>query len=115
GLDELAALRVRLQGAGLLDREFDERILDLVDGDPGAEDPNLAGLGIDPDVDVLVTRDTAVGGLDAALHRMDQLLSRDLLLGVELEEGTDEIATHDASSLLHSLDRQKETWGSPTH
>ena len=27
----------------------------------------------------------------------DQLLPRDLLLGVELEEGTDEVATHDAS------------------
>jgi hypothetical protein len=33
---------------------------------------------------------------------VDQLLARDLLLGVELEEGTDEIATHDASSLLQS-------------
>ena len=31
---------------------------------------------------------------------VDQLLARNLLLGVELEEGTDEIATHGASSLL---------------
>jgi hypothetical protein len=50
-------------------------------------------------MDVLVTGDPAIGGLDAVLHRVDQLLTRNLLLGVELEEGTDEIATHDASSL----------------
>ena len=68
--------------------------------DRGAEDADLAGLGVDPDVDVLVAGDAAIGGLDAVLHRVDQLLSGDLLLGVELEEGTDEIATHDASSLL---------------
>ena len=81
-------------------RELDERVLDLVDRDLGAEDADLAGLGVDPDVDVLVAGDAAVGGLDAVLDRVDQLLPGDLLLGVELEEGTDEIATHDASSLL---------------
>ena len=84
----------------LLETELDERILDFLDCGPGAEDADLAGLGIDPDVDVLVAGDPAVGGLDAVLHRMDQLLSRNLLLGVELEEGTDEIATHGASSML---------------
>jgi hypothetical protein len=51
-------------------------------------------------VDVLVTCHSAVGGLDAVLHRVDQLLSGNLLLGVELEERTDEIATHASSSLL---------------
>jgi hypothetical protein len=86
--------------AGLLEGELDERILDLVDRDLGAEHPDLAGLGVDPDVDVLIPGDAPVGGLDAILHRVDQLLPRDLLLGIELKEGTDEIATHDASSLL---------------
>ena len=88
-------------GARIVEGELDERVLDLVHGDLRPEDPDLAGLGVDPDVDVLVARDTAVGGLDAVLDRVDQLLSGDLLLGVELEEGTDEIATHDAS-LLHT-------------
>ena len=50
------------------------------------------------------------------LDRPDELLPGDLLLGVELEEGTDEVSTHDG---LRSLCRcqvaaQKETWGSPT-
>ena len=100
GLDEVARARVRLVLTRLLETELDERILDFLDCGPGAEDADLAGLGIDPDVDVLVAGDPAVGGLDAVLHRMDQLLSRNLLLGVELEEGTDEIATHGASSML---------------
>ena len=83
--------------ARLVERELDERVLDLVDGDLGPEHADLAGLGVDPDVDVLVAGDAPIGGLDAVLDRVDQLLSGDLLLGVELEEGTDEIATHDAS------------------
>ena len=93
-------LGVGLEGARLVERELDERVLDLLDRGPRAEDADLAGVGVDPDVDVLVAGDAAIGGLDAVLHRVDQLLARDLLLGVELEEGTDEIATHGASSLL---------------
>jgi hypothetical protein len=68
-------------------------------------------------VDVLIAGDTAIGRLDAVLHRVDQLLARDLLLGVELEEGTDEIATHGASSLLlkfHGADKKKRG-GHPRH
>jgi hypothetical protein len=52
---------------------------------------------------VIVAGDPAIGGLDAVLDRVDQLLTGDLLLGVQLEEGTDEIATHDASSLVRCL------------
>src|SRR6185503_8524532 len=100
GLDELADLGVRLERARLVERELHERILDLFDRGPGAEYADLAGVPVDPDVDVLVAGDAAIGGLDAVLHRVDQLLARDLLLGVELEERTDEIATHAASSLL---------------
>ena len=76
GLDEVARLGVGLEGARLLERELDERVLDLVDGAPGAEHADLARLGVDPDVDVLVAGDAAVGGLDAVLDRVDQLLSR---------------------------------------
>ena len=60
-----------------------------------AEDADLARLGIDPDVDVLVAGDAPIGRLDAVLDGPDQLLARDLLLGVELQEGTDEVTTHD--------------------
>jgi len=94
----------------------EDRILDLIDGYPSAEHADLARLGVDPDMDVLVARDTAVRRLDAVLDGGDQLLSGDLLLGVELQERTDEITTHGA--LLRcfriSWGRQKETWGSPT-
>ena len=100
----------------LVDGHLGELVLDLADDAARAEDADLAGLGVDPDVDVLVAGDAPVGGLDAVLDGSDQLLARDLLLGVELEEGTDEVSTHDG---LRSLCRchggaQKETWGSPT-
>ena len=104
GLDKVARLGLRVVGAGLVHAELDERVLNLIDGDLGPEHTDLAGLGVDPDVDVLVARDASIGRLDAVLDRVDQLLPRDLLLGVELEEGTDEIATHVASS-LHAIVR----------
>ena len=46
-------------------------------------------------MDVLVAGNAAIGRLDAILDRPDQLLARDLLFGVELQEGTDEVTTHD--------------------
>ena len=102
GLDEVADLGAGLECLGLLDGHLGELVLDLVDDATRAEDADLAGLGVDPDVDVLVTSDTPIGGLDAVLDGSDELLSRDLLLGVELEEGTDEVSTHDG---LRSLCR----------
>ena len=54
GLDEVAELGVGLDGAGLVDGELGQRVLDLVDDAARAEDADLAGLGVDPDVDVLV-------------------------------------------------------------
>ena len=67
-------------------------------------------VGVDPDVDVLLAGHAAVGGLDAVLDGPDELLPGDLLLGVQLEEGTDEIPTHlalhAASGPLHELGDQ---------
>ncbi len=95
-LDEIADLGVGLVGAGVLEAELDERVLDLGDRGAGAEHPDLARLGVDPDVDVLVAGNPSVGRLDAVLDRVDQLLAGDLLLRVQLKEGTDEVSTHDA-------------------
>jgi len=81
--------------ARILEGELGQLVLDLVDRDARPKDPDPAGLGIDPDMDVLVARDPSIGGLDAVLDGSDELLTRDLLLGVELEEGTDEVSTHD--------------------
>ena len=95
GLDEVADVGAGLDGPRLVDRHLGEFVLDLADDAARAEDADLAGLGIDPDVDVLVTGHPAVGRLDAVLDGSDQLLARDLLFGIELEEGTDEVSTHD--------------------
>ena len=80
-----------------------------VDDAAGAEDADLAGLGVDPDVDVLVAGDAPVGGLDAVLDRPDELLAGDLLLGVELEEGTDEVSTHDGLRSLSMRSRERRS------
>ena len=86
----------------LVDGHLGELVLDLADDAARAKDADLAGLGIDPDMDVLVAGDAPIGGLDAVLDGSDELLARDLLLGVELEEGADEVSTHDG---LRSLCR----------
>ena len=79
----------------------------------GPEDADLAGLGVDPDVDVLVAADPPVGRLDGLLDGADELLARDLLLGIQLEEGADEIATHHAppSIVPMFLGRSKQNVG----
>ena len=75
-------------------------------------------LGVDPDVDVLVAGHAPIRRLDAVLDGPDQLLTRDLLLRVELEEGADEVSTHDRLLCCRMRARerpvQKKTWGSPT-
>jgi hypothetical protein len=81
--------------SGVLEGDLGQLVLDLVDDPTSAKDADLAGLGVDPDVDVLVTGDASICGLDAVLDGPDELLARDLLFGVELEEGTDEVSTHD--------------------
>ena len=81
--------------AGIVDGDLGQFVLDLVDDAAGAEDADASGFGVDLDVDVLVAGDAAIGRLDAVLDGPDQLLTGDLLLGVELEEGAHEVSTHD--------------------
>jgi hypothetical protein len=95
-LDEIADLGIGLVRSGVLEAELDEGVLDLGHGGPCAEHPDLACLGVDPDMDVLVAGHPTVGRLDAVLDRVDQLLAGDLLFRVQLKEGTDEVSTHDA-------------------
>ena len=102
GLDEIAEVGVGLDGPRLVDRHLGEFVLDLADDAARAKDADLAGLGIDPHVDVLVTGDPPIGRLDAVFDGSDELLAGDLLFGIELEEGTDEVSTHDG---LRSLCR----------
>ena len=52
GFDEVANPRIRLEAAGLVDRELGEWILDLADNLAGAKYPLAAGLGVNSDVDV---------------------------------------------------------------
>ena len=113
GLDEVADVGGRVEGLRLVDGHLGELVLDLVDDAARAEDADLAGLGVDPDVDVLVAGDAPVGRLDAVLDGADQLLAGDLLLGVELEEGTDEVSTHDGLRSLcrYSWRRSKKNVG----
>ena len=115
-LDEIAHVGIGLVGLRLIERELGERILDLLDHRAGAVGADLAGVGVDLDVDVLDPVRPAPGGLDRLFDGPDQLLFGDLLLGVELQEGADEIATHACASRLHRSYRaaHKETWGSPT-
>ena len=94
GLHEIADFGVGLDGLRLRDGQLRGRILDLIDDKPRSEDANLAGLGIDTDVDVFIARGSAVRGLDRLLDGPNQLLPRYALLGVQLQEGADEISTH---------------------
>ena len=79
----------------VLDGDLGQLVLDLLDDETGAEDADATGVGVDPDVDVLVAGDAAIRRLDAVLDGPDQLLTGDLLLRVELEEGAHEVSTHD--------------------
>ena len=84
GLDEVAEVGAGVERLGLLDGHLGEFVLDLADDAARAKDADLAGLGIDPNMDILVTGDPPIRRLDAVLDGSDQLLARDLLLGVEL-------------------------------
>ena len=104
--------------ARLVDRDLGHLILDLVDDAASAIDADATGLGVDPDVDVLVAGDAAIGRLDAVLDGPDQLLTGDLLLRVELEEGAHEVSTHDRLLFCARMPNhgrsEKKTRGSPT-
>ena len=117
GLHQVADLGARLVRLGLLQGHLCELVLHLADDAARAKDADLAGLGIDPHMDVLVTGDATVRGLDAVLDGADQLFAGDLLFGVELEEGTDEVSTHDGLRSLHVqvAPLKKKRGGHPRH
>ena len=109
------ALASSLRLAGLVDRDLDHRVLDLVDDVAPAIDVDPAAVRLDADEDVLLAGDAAIGGLDAFLERPDERLAGNLLLGVELEQRTDEVTTHPAPpccvrSMAASPLRHEETW-----
>ena len=95
GLDHVADLGLGQVLARLVDRDLGHLVLDLVDDAAGAIDADATGFGVDLDVDVLVAGDAAIRRLDAVFDGPDQLLTGDLLLRVELEEGAHEVSTHD--------------------
>jgi hypothetical protein len=96
GLDHVSDLGVRIEGTRLLEGELGDRVLDLIHHVAGPEHANLAGLGVDPDVDVLVAGHPSIGGLDRLFDSPEQLLPGNLLLRVQLQEGAHEIPAHDA-------------------
>ena len=121
-LDEVAEDGCRIEHLGLVEAELGQRVGHFADRDLGPEDPDLAGLAVDPDADVLVAGLAPVGGLDGVLDGVDQLVARNLLLGIELEQGSDEVTIHGAPPVTSAVrrpipvwsDRQKKRGGSPT-
>jgi hypothetical protein len=99
GLDQLADLGAGLECLSLGHCHLGGGIVDLFSYQPGAEDAHLAGFSIDADVNILVTGGTAVRRLDRLLDGPDELLSRDALLSVELQEGAYEVSTQLAPPL----------------
>ena len=97
-LDHVAEGGVRIMLTSVLHGDIGQLVADLLDDAARAKDPDLPGLGVDPNVDVLIAGDPAIGRLDAVLHRTDELLTGDLLLRVELKEGAHEVSTHAGSS-----------------
>ena len=88
---------------GVRDDHLEVRILDLLGRGHHlvlAVHADLPALGIDDDDDVLGrVRVAAIGRLDGLLQGMDQDLLRDTLLGVQLEERSDEVPIHGPTSL----------------
>ena len=118
GLQHVPGACVRARRPGLVHRHLEGGILHLVHDPAAAVDADLAGSGLDADEDVLLAGDAPVGGLDPLLDGADQRLLGDLLLGIELEERTDEVATHHAppcclTMLRHASDTKKR--GLVTH
>ena len=74
GLHQIADLGIRIVDARLVDGHLDDLVFHLVDDATRAKDADLAGLGIDPNMDVLIARDTPIRRLDAVLDGSDQLL-----------------------------------------
>ena len=101
--------RVDLLGLG--HDHLDLRILDLgLAGDDLvlAVDADLAALRVDVDDHVLRgIRVAPIGGLDRLLQRLDEDLLRHALLGVQLEQGSDEVSIHVRTSRPSCGQKQK--------
>ena len=102
-LDQVAEDGAGIEGLGLVEAEFGQRVDDLADRDLGPEDPDPARVPVDPDAYVLVPGLTPVGGLDRVLDGVDQLIARNLLLGVELEQRGDEVTIHGAPPVTSAV------------
>jgi hypothetical protein len=120
-LDQVAENRRGIECLGFVEPELGQRVGDLADGDLGPEDADLAGLAVDPDADVLVAGLAPIGRLDRVLDGVDELVPGDLLLGIELEQRSDEV-TVDGAPPSHLpfagpnsvwSDRQKKRGGHP--
>ena len=97
GLDEVADGRRGVVDLRVGRADLGQRILDLADHAPRAEDPDLARVSASMRTWMSSSPpDPAVRRLDGLFDSSDQLLARNLLLCVQLEEGADEIATHHA-------------------
>jgi hypothetical protein len=97
--DQVANLGIGLDLARLVDGEFDRRILDLVDDVHRAIGLEAAGVGIPVGKNVLVAGGgAAVCGLDGLAERGHELLARNVLLGVQLQERAGNVAVHAAPS-----------------
>ncbi len=98
-LDKIAEYGRGVVDLGVGDGPLGGLILDLGNDQASAVDAHLAAFGIEADVDVLVARrDTSIGALDGVLDRADELLARDTLLSIELQERADEVPTHASPS-----------------
>ena len=103
-LDEVAHRRVGSESARFGHVHLEALVLDGGDDLFLAGDVDLARLGIDPDVDVLVPcGDIAVGRANGFLDRLDERLPGNALFGIQLQEGADEVTAHDLRLLVNSL------------
>jgi hypothetical protein len=75
GLDQIAGLRARLEGLSFRHADLGGGIFYLFHDHARPEDAHLARLGVDANVDVLVPRSPAVGGLNRLLDGPNQLLA----------------------------------------
>ncbi len=98
-LDQLTHLRVGLVRLGVVHGELDGRILDFVDHVHRAVCAEASAVRVDIDEHVLVAGSCPpVGRLDGLGKGGHQLLARDVLFGIQLQERADEVTVHVAPS-----------------
>ena len=113
-LDEVAGLRAGFELARIFDGDLGQLVFDLLDDQSRpehADQPDSASMR----TWMSSSPATPVGRLDAVLHRPDELLTRDLLFGVQLKEAPTKSRLTIASFSRTTKQRPVEkTWGSPT-